>query len=660
MEEKLKDLRRLGDIIDVDVEFRVGDQRIIRGYDNLGMHVLFADLKYNLKDYYLFSTHTKQVSYPNIETDIHELGDYESFIVDKILNPLSPVFCIRGRLGSGKTSVLRFVVDNFILKLKCEECQDDSKRINGLCAWIDLKSVAISPSDSKSALSELVELINNRLWSKCLYYVNPNIEFNLFWDYMLQINETRSDEIVGGVVGGLLAQHPYLKSGTSVDERELEKREKIKNTIASQNPLLYFRYLTLLWRYLIQTRFSKQKGCAVIIIDNLDSLSSDVQQGLLRIILSSAHPEGPTFIIPARPETFERHGLNDQLLDVIVHQGPEPYRIFLDRLRRFVDDPQAYLMVAQSLSDSERDLIYQYISRVLHILHKDESFAAFVKSISGKSTRNLLVLAQGIFSLPVGEYKKNKILTDSVISAMLRYGSHQYDSAKNRWVTNIFDVQGVFEGRYLAKLRLLRFIASRGNACSVTLLISTLSLFGFSISTICQVLNELLYKECQLLTSDGLDIFSEKTGADQEIVSITEIGMGYIDHLVYDIRFVEEIMLDAKVPSTFHVSSSYVDRSCERIDIMIKFLREIFKSDVAEVKAFISNMGTGTYIKLFGPKLISFEIIQNLCDNVVQILDTKKKKNKANIQEYNDIAELAENLLNEVAAINQSLLGVTP
>lgn len=650
----MSELRRLGDILNFDSEIKTGDQRVIRAYDNLGIKILFGDETFGLKEFYISSGVEKPAVFSDFKAKVEKVGDYESSLIDKILHPLSPVVCVKGRMGSGKTTTIKYVLENFI---ECIDCEPDADNLKGLILTIDFKKAVSHEGSLDVNLHDLMSIICKQLWNRCSYYLDLKMELDLFWKHLLDINDQDHDGFVEDVVGGILNSHPHLRRVLNIDNEELMKRERIREDIKSGDIEWYLKYLILIWRYLVQTRFSANQGCAVIVLDNLDSLSTDLQSNLIKIIIKSAHAQGPTFVLVVRPETFDRHGLNDELIDVIAHEGPEPYYVVSDRLTRFLDSPEKYFRSVPSLNTEERNFIHQFLSRIVPKLRKDKSYQHFIKAIAGKSVRNALVLTQGLFGLSVGEMKKRDLTVHYITRAMIRYGSRQYKTSDNKRVTNPFDVGGEIDGRLLIKIRILEYVAGHGGSCSEPNIITTFMMFGFQDSLVSQALVELLHTECQLLASNGFDVFHTLPGNDQEIVSITEVGLGYIDYLIYNIDFIQEIMVDARVNAKFHLPPLYNDSLSSKMFTLITFLRELHLEDVQEVKSFMSRV-TSNYGKIFKPQLLTLGIIRKTYDSSRRLLEFQTRKKPALKEEYEEILDMFEKLVTEARNNNIALFGV--
>ncbi|MBK9926927.1 MAG: hypothetical protein IPP66_16775 [Anaerolineales bacterium] len=655
----MTELRRLGEVVDFESEFVVGDKRIIRGLDNLGGTILFPDERHVIKDFYMTTTNKKKVYISDGLGEI-EIGDYEGSILDKLLKPIDPVLCIKGRMGSGKTTTMKYIMENFMDRVVCE-CQGFDYPPKRLTAWVDFKELI---TEIKATVPDLIDKICTQLWNKCVYYLDDDFEYRQFWDHLLQINEFGSDSFVEQVVGNIHSEYPDVRKVKVFSEKEISNRKIIKAKLKDKSVIWYLRYLILLYRFIIQVRFSNHRECAIIILDNVDSLSTELQRSLVKIIIGCAHYHGPLFVILVRPETFERHGLNDILRDIIVHQSPDPHQVIISRLERFLNEPDAYFKAAQTLTDEEKRLATSYLRKIYPKLKNGSAFREFIISVSGKSIRNSLVLAQSIFQLTAGEMKRRDLTVHYLIRAIVRFGYPQFRGYQNPRVVNPFDVEGVTDGRYLTKVRLLKYIAGRGGACHTPTILSTFAPFNTlnlapNHDVTAKALEELLSNDCQLLTSNGYDAFHITPENDQDEISITEIGRGYIDHLIHNIHFIQEVMLDARVESDFRVPGQHTDKLAEKLSVMIRFLDKVHLSDVAEVQAF-NEKGIVSYAKVFQPHLISFEIIQSVYEHTKRLIVSIEQNALKNIvEEYEDVLDEFQELLYKAKANNNRLFGVT-
>jgi hypothetical protein len=97
------------------------------------------------------------------------------------------------------------------------------------------------------------------------------------------------------VAQSLIVEASWLRE--EVDDRspeELEKRVHLRATLANRDIEWYLRYLVLLWRYLLQTRYGGHRECALVVLDNVDTLPSSLQRLLVDFVMRSASLAGPT------------------------------------------------------------------------------------------------------------------------------------------------------------------------------------------------------------------------------------------------------------------------------------------------------------------------------------------------------------------------------
>jgi hypothetical protein len=656
----MSELRRLGEIINLNSDFHNGEKRIIRGLDNLSGRVLFPEESHGIKEFYISSTPLKKIQLSNSFKEI-EIGDYEGSILDKILTPIDPVVCIKGRMGSGKSTTIRYVMENYVDKVENEELILNGLLVTRLTTWVDFSHLV---TEKETTLHDLLKHICTQLWNKCISHFDDEFEYKLFWEHLQKNNEFFQDDFVDQVVGIIHNEYPEIRDVVLINEEEIKKRKEIKRGIIRSNLIWHLRYLILLYRFIIQTKFSDHKEYATIILDNVDSLSTELQRNLVRIIIGCAHKQGPTFVILVRPETFERNGLNDLLQDVVLHQSPAAHLIILDRLERFIQNPEKYFHSAQTLTSEEKTLVISYLKYIFPKLKLGRSFHDFVKFVSGKNIRNALVLAQSIFSLKIMEMKRRDLTENYIVRSMIRFGMPQYRSYQNPRISNPFELEGITDGRFLTKIRLLKYIAGRGGSSHTPTIISTFSMFnsldfiGKKNDAVTIALEELLKNDCQLLTSNGFDAFHITPDDDQDEISITEIGKYYIDHLIYDINFITEVMLDARVDSDFTIPSQYADPLSNKIFIMIKFFEKIYESEIKEIHTFMDK-GIADYAKIFQPRLISYDIISRTYNNTYKLLtSTKLVKRTDRILEYEDVLYHFNELLKKVNLHNIRLFGV--
>jgi len=292
-------------------------------------------------------------------------------------------------------------------------------------------------------------------------------------------------------------------------------------------------------------------------------------------------------------------------------------------------------------------------------MKEDKRFSAFIKAATGESIRNALVVAQDILNgVTVVEMRNLDLTTHYVIRACINHGNRQFIANPKNRLDNPFEVSGLTEGFLLLKPRLLRFIQGRGEKCKTALLLNAFALFGYSSKELIPAINDLLRMEHQLLVSDGFDYFHETTGDDQETLHLTAVGKGYMDHLLFDVDFVQEVMLDSRVDSDEFPMELGIDRLEEKFTALYYFLRTLQKTDELEVRRFIHTHTARRYTDLFGKRMLTLDMLLKMTPSVERILYSSARRYQSHENEYVDLAERFVSLVRVAENAQLDLLGM--
>ena len=651
-------LRRVGDLFEEKEQSRTGERRIIQAAENLAIHILFPDV---LRDFatYIQRRPIVRPEISDLPQDVIGLGEYESMLLGKLLSPKNPIVCIEGPIGAGKTTTINYLWQHIMVRMDCSNCESKNSNINcrKLIAHIDFKKF-IAEVESPN-LHKLVETICDELRARCTLLVDDEEECFAFWKQILDQYDSQTDTEVSSVARVLLGRAPWLHQEISEPGKQLKRRLGLRDHLRQRDLIWYLRYMVLLWRYLLKTRFFNHRECALVILDNLDSLEPNLQRGLLDVVMRSAHQDGPTLVVVMRPETRKRHGLADELVDAVMHQGPEPIDVIVDRLNRFYQNPAKYFDPKIGLTKEQFQLVTEFLHRMQGRITEDV-FAGFIRNAAGKSVRQALLLAQGLLMVSVADMKNLDITPHFLVRACITQGGTQFSAHPRSAITNPFDVPEVEEGRLLLKLRILQYLADRRDQCSLSVIRSAFTLFGYPEASIKAAVNALLQNECQLVRSDGYDEYRETWGDEQETLYLTEIGKGYIEHLVFDTDFVQEVMLDSRVESTRWPHIVTHDTLAEKLSLLYLFLKEVHEADRQEVQSFIARQGGDRYGHLFGTSFLSLDVIQRIYPSVGRILQSAARRYPKARQGYNEILTLFTSLVRVAEQSSSELIGVRP
>lgn len=599
-----------------------------------------------------------------------ELGEYESLLLGKILRPVSPVVCIQGGMGAGKSTTINYLIHHVIGRMDSTS-QNDPVHSNHtrLLAHIDFHNFGrashfnheVEERQSTEMLTVLCDELRARSWM----VIDEQEEYFQFWNQLVNYYFSWADKEVNRVTRVLITKAPWIRNKIdNPSPDDLVKRQELLMKLQEQDMTWYLRYLILLWCYLIRTRYNNDRGKATVILDNVDTLSPHLQRLLISLVLRNASQNGPTFVILMRPETLRRQGLADTLVDVVHHEGPTPIDMVADRLKRFCKQPDNYFKPELGLTKNQAQLIEEFLQRIEQKINDDHEdvFSCFMRHSTGSSVRMALILAQGLLLNSLHDMKNSNLTPYFLIRACVRHGNPQFQAYPKNPIDNPFNINRIKEGRFLLKPRILNFIRDRGDdRCNLSVIRSTFALFGYPEESIKSALNEMLRNECQLLRSDGFDVYRETWGDEQETLYLTAIGKGYIDHLIYSTDFVQEVMLDCYInqPSSWPKAVS-IDLLTEKFDLLYLFLRELHKTDADEVASFIDRHGVYKYHKLFGGRLISLDIVQQMYLSVNRIIYSVVDKYPHHKHNYMDLLSRFTSLLRMAEQKSNDLTGVAP
>lgn len=584
-------------------------------FENLAASVFFP-IDTNEGDLEFYIPRTIATEKVLLDIQIPNLGEYEKTLLGKILNPVSPVICIVGQMGSGKSTTLKLI--RSILNRMA------SKR---LVSVIDFRNHT-TLNNTLDLDNQLITIINTDLLARLRgsQLLSTNDELTKFWEKEIT-SYNQGISTPSRAFRFLLAKiedYDILDFKSSSDET-LNKRKDILQSLR-QEPELYLDYLLRLWGYTIEENPEYSRG--LILLDNVDSLSADIQSKIVNLILRNVQSGGPQFIITVRPETFDRLGIGDHIFDLVSQTGPYPYDVVMNRLSRFVHSPEKYVS-ASWVNSEELNIIRQQAEKIYQVLIStsgQDAFREFLQNTCGNSIRSALVLATSML-VSIGAVNR-EITINYIIRNAIRNGLQQYHWNGTNIVHNLFRLIGNGQSsNLLVKLRILKLLATDpSKKKSLAEIKNIVSLF-YDEAQIIEAINEMLLVNTQLLRSNTLDVFSQGNPHDSsELLTLTEIGEGYL-RLAKKIYYIQEMMLDCYVnPDYFPIEVSVV-KLVDTFNIVIYFLKELFRVDLEEVKSLVRRFGTKFYYDMYGTRLISAETIQSVHDEMLRIIMSIGKKN---------------------------------
>jgi hypothetical protein len=586
-----------------------------------------------------------------------ELGEYEVLLVDKLLHPQRPIVIIVGPMGSGKTTVKNYVGLHLVKNRQhCNNCQPPRQR---MIAQIDFNEHAhLNDLTGKELTNKLFEILCDELLSRINHDspVPDQDELQKFWNYELErFNNHQSSsasfrKIQSMMPGDLIARK-------ELSDNEILQRKRVLNSIKREKDL-HLDYLLRFWNFVNRTYYCGNHGCAFVILDNLDIVHPAVQRKIVDIVMSHTQREGPTFLLLVRPETFDKLGMGTGIMDVETHRGNKPSDIILVRLQEFCDKPEDYFEPSGGLTREQFEIVKRYALRVNQIIRSDhnQSFMKFVNQACGISIRPAFLIAQNIFNASIAEMNDENLHARDIVRICIRGNEPQLHWSPEIGIEHLFRVSTHEIGGLMVKSRILHYLGRTEKGIRrINEITTNMNIFGYEENIVVGAMNDMMQIKHQLLRSNGFDHYEEdalkKHISDR--VLITDIGRGYINHLVHNIDYLQEVMLDTYVDGDHFPKSISYGYLIDKFRLIRLFVEELRRTDVEEMRCFLEREPEIAYFETFGHHIISLDIIQAIYQPATRILRSAGHDS----YEYEELIDQFKSLALRVEADNKKLLG---
>ena len=593
------------------------------------------------------------------------LGEFETQIVGKLLSPVCPVLCIVGPIGCGKSTTIRYLEHLVRNRPHCREtCAASRER---LIAYVDFSEhIALSKSDEEGVTQNLFSILCDELSARLRLhrqFTRPE-EFTKFWEY--EFERYRAGERPSKAFRKIIASWPGILPLKFSDKSEEEMRKQAQIfALVQQDKELYLDYLVRLWEYIIRVYFGGNHGCAFIILDNIDRIAPLFQRKLVEFVHTNARLAGPMFVLLVRPETFDYSGVGTGVIDTPDHRGPRPDDVVLDRLQRFCDDPQSMFEPQDGLSLEQFELLKAFLVRVQRTIRSDSfgTFSRFLEYSCGSSIHASLRMAQNLFRVSPADMQDSNPSIHDLIRTCVNGGGPQLRWTSRCVIEHLFRVSGDDGGSPFIKPRILWYLGRQGKGRRrLREIYNVMRVFGYEESAVREAINDMMRIDSQLVRSNGSDRYYE--GEIQEYgahrIVLTKTGRGYGDHLISDVDYVQEVMLDTFVDGNhFPRRVTNYGYLSEKFRLLHRFLDELRRIDCEEMVHFCEALGAEAYFSAFGEHMISLDIIQGIYCSVVRILASASSRlTQSACQDYADLIEQFKSLALQVEADNHRLLGL--
>jgi hypothetical protein len=272
------------------------------------------------------------------------------------------------------------------------------------------------------------------------------------------------------------------------------------------------------------------------------------------------------------------------------HDAPSPVDILEKRLLFWLKNIEKEL-ITRSLPSDYRTAVEKRLQYILDLINKKHPLIQMLSFISGSSSRLCLSLSIRLLINNIVPYDKDPENPNLLEKALLNDSESNLMPSKDAFVTNVFRSGNQADEFSILPLRILSFIHQLNdkNTCNLKILLDALNSLEpeWEEGDIKSALNKLLMRRKALIFTDHRFKFSHSDSLDSdsnETFYISRIGLGYIEHLIYDIIYLQECFFplswdeNHQMPKTINMQNDF-----ERFDILVKGLRALFDTDITQI-----------------------------------------------------------------------------
>lgn len=604
-----------------------------------------------------------------------KMGLYERLLWNKLVHPPQNVLLIVGGVGCGKTMSSQLVAG--ITKETPEHCKDLEKcedkpplcKGKRLHIMMDFNEIDYRyESDFDKAYKKFITDLSGRMSANLYETLQPTerFEFIDFWNY--EIQRQREEGSLQYAFSEVVNEMQH-KGGSGwqeiIDDAAIDVRKKVFKKIR-KDATLFLDYQCRLWRYVLERVYEGKRQCVFAILDNIDCASPALQAAVREVVISHQKRFGNTFMVCLRPETLlsKPGGVAAYVIDIEPHCGPEPFDVVIDRLKRFVDNPALFFRsgeLNEELENHAQELAKEIYK---HLTDKKSKkiIREFIESLAGANIRTALIMATKLLKLKIEE---RDFAPHELNRALISLPYERYSRSPHSIVENIFHVEGAPDGRLLVKGRVLQFMRLESRyRRTISELLTMCQSFGYDPELICKACNEMMEPAHQLIISNAKIEYSlaDFLTSENDKLMLTYAGIGYTDKLMYDLDYIQMVMLDCVVESSsFPILSSH--GLLQRFRAVIAFLSELNKADHKEMLELKITCGKDLYISNYGETMLTWDVIRKVCTSIWHVLlylERNQLEYLKNVELRNQMVEVYKdiaNIVNVASQKNKEVLG---
>lgn len=658
---------RIGDNLD-DLSKKVRSERFIN-FDKLAVKVFDPELADTKVDEFYINTQSDPLN-PGDFFDLPiftHLGAFERLLLSLFLKPDKRIYIITGEAGCGKTTSITYLINR--LSELPDYQPDDMFPIR-----LNLNESMYENRNEHIAKDLLYKELSSRLLGilRVNGLITEEIELVDFWNQGL-LDEKKYQKSRQTLFSDIASNLKNAKQLEITDSNYLAIFEDREHALAElkASPNKYFNYILRLWDYSLKTNNKQQRS--FIIIDNIDKASLNVQSSLLSLLNDISSDPGPCVFVTMRPETFISLNMKSykksKSVEIIKHPGFKASLIIKNRIERFVTNKDEYYDGYDGLSHEQYDSIYNFMSTLLRIYSSERSsrHTDFLDAASGNNLRLALCLAQKYFGISIMEFNEGAISPHTLNRVVVvNQGEAQHREHIRSLIPNLFELRTDKDTTPLLKYRILCFLNSQPHHTAAQINVR-MEMVGFGYGELEDVkggLSDLLDYSYNLLISDGL----EKYDSDNEYfqsannqLSLSSKGKNYYDKIIYNLDYIQEIMLDSYLPSSWVQKRLPFSNLPEKFLLLLDYINYLHDIDLKETTNYIRyGFSKSDYHNHYGSELLTLTLLKNCCSSILNIYI--KKRNSLSRTEQDDFKSVfnkAVAYLYNYNSKNLNLIGIS-
>jgi hypothetical protein len=498
----------------------------------------------------------------------NELGYLEMKMLENIIMNSYTTTIITGALGSGKTAIIKYILNYIDRNYKHENCEHFEncffkKHYNIYINFNeygdnDLKSEKIAEikdniiNDLFVKLTPPIEeiLINMRIFDFVEDVISKDINY-IYKKYNLYDNfDTKR------IIKNIKAEYFFFKnkyidlSSFNWKSQTIEYKVNVFLNWINDNAINIYSKLanySNLLRLIGVLHPSKRSSCFVIVFDNIDGLIDELQYDLLDLIWRFVEKTFLTILLPLRLTTFAKVPSGKTFsFRVFEHGSNLVSSIVLKRLKYYINNQDIFKEAIKTINSKNIEIINGRINHIISLLSKDDDrLKDTIDALSGHSIRRGLFLSERMFlnsTIINTDISPNH---DTLIKSLfIGLKSNNEMDKKDGLVHNIFANHE--NNNSLLNIRILQFLKFNFRSNKITTLsslIKELNRFNvYSMNDILFSINDLINVSKRLIFVDGKSTFlntSDLINNNESFISITKTGLNYFENMTTNLQYMQ-------------------------------------------------------------------------------------------------------------------------